>query len=184
MDFNSLISSYGYPALFAGVLLEGEAVVIMAGFLAYNGHLKLPLVMLVAFAGAFAADEFFFQVGKRKGQGFIKNRPPWNARVERVRRFLVRYQILAIIGYRFIYGMRTVTPVIIGASGFDTHRFILLNLCSTILWAVVVASLGFFFGSIIEVFLRDLHRFELPALVVIICLAAGIWFFRYRLRKR
>lgn len=184
MTLETFVATYGYPALFAGTLLEGETILIIAGFMAHSGYLHLPWVMLTAFLGAFIADQFFFQVGKRNGKAFLEKRPQWEPRVNRVRAFLVRYHVAGILGYRFIYGMRTITPLLIGASDFNTRRFIILNLCSTILWSMVISSAGYFFGHIVEVVLEDFRRYELVVMVVMAALAGGIWFYRYHLRKR
>jgi membrane protein DedA with SNARE-associated domain len=183
MNLESLITAYGYPALLVGVSLEGETIVIIAGFLAHQGYLRLPMVTLIAFVGAFAADQFFFQVGRRKGVSFLAKRPKWDPRIDRVRRFLVGYQVIAILGYRFMYGLRTITPIVIGASGFDTRRFMLLNLCSTALWAAAVSTGGYFFGQMVEVVLKDVRRYELAAIIVIAAVACAVWLFRHRRRK-
>ena len=183
MDLESLITTYGYPALFAGVLLEGETIVILAGFLVHQGYLQLLPVMLVAFMGAFTADQFVFQVGKRKGVKFLAGRPHWQARVDKVRRFIVQYQVIAILGYRFLYGMRTITPLVIGASGFATRRFILLNLCSTFLWGAAVSAAGYFFGHVVNLFLTDVRRYEIVALIAIVAIALAVWLYRHRSRK-
>ena len=183
MDIESLIATYGYAALFAGVLLEGETIVIIAGFLVHQGYLHLLPVMLVAFIGAFTADQFIFQVGKRKGVKFLAGRPHWQTRVDKVRRFIVQYQVIAILGYRFLYGMRTITPLVIGASGFATRRFILLNLCSTLLWGTAVSTAGYFFGHVIELFLTDVRRYEMAALITIAATALAVWLYRYHIRK-
>ena len=45
----AFIGTYGYFAVFLGTLLEGETILIIAGFLAHQGHFHLPLVILVAF---------------------------------------------------------------------------------------------------------------------------------------
>ncbi len=184
MTLESFIATYGYPALLTGALLEGETIVIIAGIMAHSGYLQLPWVITVAFCGAFCADQFWFQVGKRQGKQFFENRPHWEPRIDKVRRFLVRYQVIAILSYRFIYGTRTITPVVIGASGFVTGRFVSLNLCSTILWAVAVSSAGYFFGNVIEAVLNDFQRYELAILLVIAAVGGGIWFYRYRLKNR
>jgi membrane protein DedA with SNARE-associated domain len=184
MTLESFVVTYGYPALLTGALLEGETIVIIAGILAHSGYLQLPWVIGIAFCGAFCADQFVFQVGKRNGKRFLEKRPHWEPRIDRVRRFLVGYQIIAVLGYRFIYGMRTITPIVIGASGFSTRRFVLLNLCSTILWAVVVSSVGYFFGNVVEALLRDFRRYELAVILVIAAIAGGVWFYRYRLKNR
>ena len=43
MTLEYLISQYGYVALFIGVFLEGETILILAGFAAHLGHLKSRL---------------------------------------------------------------------------------------------------------------------------------------------
>lgn len=184
MTLESFVVTYGYPALLAGALLEGETIVIIAGIMAHSGYLQLPWVIGVAFCGAFCADQFCFQVGKRKGRQYLEKRPHWEPRIDRVRRFLVRYQTVAVLCYRFIYGMRTITPIVIGASDFSTRRFVLLNLCSTLLWAAAVSSAGYFFGNAIEAVLHDFQKYELEIMLIVAVVGGGIWFYRYRLKNR
>ncbi|HXE95991.1 MAG TPA: DedA family protein [Dongiaceae bacterium] len=184
MTLEMFVATYGYPALLVGSLLEGETIVIIAGIMAHSGYLQLPWVIGIAFCGAFCADQVVFQVGKRRGKQFLDKRPHWKPRINKVRHFLVRYELIAVLGYRFVYGMRTITPVVIGASGFKTRRFVLLNLCSTFLWAVVIASAGYFFGNVIEALLNDFRRYELALILVTAAVGGGIWFYRYRLKGR
>jgi membrane protein DedA with SNARE-associated domain len=184
MTLETFVMSYGYPALLVGALLEGETIVIIAGFLAHSGHLYLPWVMLTAFVGAFSADQFFFQLGKRKGRAYLDKKPQWEPRIDKIRRFLVGYQVIAILSYRFVYGMRTITPIVIGASGFSTLRFIGLNFCSTLLWSVTVSAAGYYFGYLFEALLQDLQHYEIIIMLVISAIGGAVWFYRYRMKKR
>ncbi len=184
MTIESFVITYGYPALLVGALMEGETIVIIAGFLAYSGHLYLPWVMLTAFVGAFTADQFFFQLGKRKGKAFLEKKPNWEPRVEKIRRFLVGYQVVAILAYRFIYGMRTITPIVIGASGFSTPRFIGLNFCSTCLWSMVVSTAGYYFGHLFQLVLQDVERYEIVIMLTFALTGGALWFYRYRIKNR
>ena len=183
MTLETFVVNYGYPALLAGALMEGETIVIIAGFMAHSGHLYLPCVMLTAFVGAFAADQFFFQVGKRKGRAYLEKKPHWELRVDKIRRFLVGYQVIAILAYRFIYGMRTITPIVIGASGFSTTRFFCLNLCSTLLWSVLVSTAGYYFGQLFEKILQDVQHYEIVVMLLLAMVGGAVWFYRYRLKK-
>ena len=184
MTLETFVMNYGYPALLVGALMEGETIVIIAGFLAHSGQLYLPWVMLTAFVGAFSADQFFFQVGKRKGKAYLENRPTWEPRVDKIRRFLVGYQVIAILAYRFVYGMRTITPIVIGASGFSTLRFVLLNFCSTLLWSLVVSTAGYYFGHLFQTLLQDVQHYEIIIMLAIAVTGAAVWFYRYRMKRR
>jgi membrane protein DedA with SNARE-associated domain len=139
----SIILTYGYPALLLGTVLEGEAVVIIAGVLAYQGYLDLPTVMLIAFVGTFLTDQSIFLLGRAKGLPFLERRPRWKQRAERVHQMMDRYEQTIIIGLRFLYGFRTITPFVIGMSGFNIKRFFFINALGGLLWAVVMASAGY-----------------------------------------
>ena len=54
-DGAQLIQSYGYWAILAGTFLEGETILVLAGFAAHLGYLQLPWVILAAFAGSLPA---------------------------------------------------------------------------------------------------------------------------------
>src|SRR5512137_579319 len=99
MTLEAFITAYGYPALGIGTLLEGGMVGMVAGGLAHRGYLQLPWVICVIFGCAFGADQFFFQVGKRNGKKLLAGRPAWDARADRVRRFLVAYNIIAVLSF-------------------------------------------------------------------------------------
>ena len=65
---------YGYFVVFVGVMLEnvgiplpGEAILLAAGFFAYQGHFALPVVMGVAAMGAILGDNAGYGVGRRLG---------------------------------------------------------------------------------------------------------------------
>ena len=140
--------------------------------------------MMTACAGAFAADQFLFQLGKRKGSQYLANKPGWQLKVDKIRRFLETYQVIAILTYRFIYGMRTITPVIIGASRFSTRRFIFLNLCATMLWALLVSMGGYFFGHMLERFLQNVRRYEYATIISIVVVAGVVWLWQIRPQQK
>jgi membrane protein DedA with SNARE-associated domain len=63
VDVAALVQDYGYYAVFVGALLEGETVLAMAGYAAFEGYLKLERVILIAAIGGFLGDQFFFYLG-------------------------------------------------------------------------------------------------------------------------
>jgi len=177
-----LLSTYGYAVLLGGTFLEGETVLVVAGFLAHRGYMNLGLVMLCAFFGSMAGDQFFFFLGRRHGQPWLSRHESWRARIERVDRLMERYGWMVLLGFRFAYGLRAVTPFALGLSALPALRFALFNICGALIWSVVVGGLGYLFGSTLELFMARLVHYE--HLVVAGILVAGflIWLAR-RLRK-
>src|SRR5512139_1531612 len=92
---------YGYIVLFLGVLLEGEAVLVAAGALAHRGDLSLPIVILTAFGSSVVGDQAWFHVGRRFGTAFVQRRPRLSARLDVVTRFIARYGMWFVVGFRF-----------------------------------------------------------------------------------
>ncbi|HTH17943.1 MAG TPA: DedA family protein [Magnetospirillum sp.] len=144
------IAEFGYWAVLAGTFFEGETVPVLAGFAAHQGLLRLDLVMLCAFIGSFTGDQLWFWVGRRYGKVWMAKHPKSAAAAERVGRLLDRWGDAFVLSFRFIYGLRAVSPVAIGLSSISAIRFAALNLISAAVWAVVVGGVGFLFGQAIE----------------------------------
>lgn len=177
MDLHQLIIDYGYLALFIGTFLEGETILVLAGFLAHSGYLLLPWVIVSAFLGTFAGDQTFFYLGRSKGIGFLEKRPLWHRKTDKVFDLLHKHQIKVVLGFRFLYGVRNVTPFVIGASRMHPAKFFVLNFCGALIWAVAVAYLGYEFGDIAQAFLGEIKQYESYFLLGL-ALLGGLLFLR------
>jgi len=184
MSLESIVEHYGYLAILVGTFLEGETIVVLAGFLAHRGYLTLELVIACAFFGTYAGDQLFFYIGKWRGNSILAKRPHWQLRSERVFALLNRHQVLVILGFRFLYGLRTVTPFLIGMSGVHPIRYLVLNGLGAIIWAIAVAVLGYVLGQTVELFLEHVKRYEITILIVIVLVAGGYWLYRWLKEQR
>jgi membrane protein DedA with SNARE-associated domain len=186
MTLESFIGTYGYLAVVVGTFVEGETVLVMGGFAAHQGYMKLPWVIVSAFVGTLAGDQLFFFLGRLHGQTFLAKRPSWQVRADKVDKLLAYYKIPVLLGFRFLYGMRTVTPFVIGMSRVSTRLFILLNTASAAVWAVVVGTGGYLFGGVLQLVIGDIKQYEHEALLAIAFIGILIWSihsYRRRLRK-
>ena len=183
MTLPGLISEYGYWAVLGGTLLEGESILLLAGFAAHRGYLDLHWAIGVAVLGGFLGDQAFFFAGRHWGPGMLARFPKYAAPAAKAKALLEKYDIPVILGVRFMYGLRIVLPFTIGMSGVPVLRFQLLNLAGAALWAGSGVSLGYLLGHAAERVLGDLHAYEgwlAGALVV-----AGIgWWLWSRRRAR
>ena len=183
MTLETLVNTYGYLALLVGTFLEGETVLVLGGMAAQRGFLYLPWVILVAFAGSFCGDQLFFFLGRRHSDFILNRRPAWKDRTEQARTLLHRYQTPVILGFRFLYGLRSIIPFAIGLSGVPLRRFFFLNMAGALVWAAVVGTGGYLFGHGLELVLGDLKRYEHLVLGGVAVAGFLVWVF-YRFRRR
>lgn len=148
MSTAEFIHSYGYLAIAIGTILEGEVVLTSAAILAGAGYLSFPGVIISALIGSVCGDQIFFFAGKTYGVGLLKRSPSFEKKAIKVFSIFQKNQILVILCFRFVYGFRAVTPIIIGAAGIKPVRFFLLNVFSAFLWSLLVTLAGFHFGWI------------------------------------
>jgi len=181
----SLIDTYGYWAVLAGTFFEGETVLLLGSFAASRGYLLLRWVIVVAFFGSLCADQLFFFLGRRYSPAILARRPSWKARSEKAQKLLERFRTPLILGFRFMYGIRTVTPFAIGMSRVPTGEFVLLNIIGASVWAIIVGTGGYLFGNALEILLGDIKRYEFHILGGIAIAGALTWalYFLYRYRR-
>ncbi len=171
----ALIGRYGYAAIFIGTLLEGETILVLGGFAAHRGILHLPGVMLAAFLGSLASDQFLFYLGRRHGDRWLGRHPRWQPRIERARRLLDRHHTLVIVSFRFLYGLRNITPFALGLSNVPATRFAVLNAIGAATWAVVISLLGWSVGEAAERTIGHLKRYETLIAAGIVVVGAALW---------
>ena len=98
MSLEHLLMQFGLPIVFFGVMLEGETFLVLAGLLAHQGYFPLWLVILAAALGSFIADQVLFHIGYSKGADFLRSRPQWQSKVDRVTPWLHRYGAWLVLG--------------------------------------------------------------------------------------
>jgi len=179
MSLEELITTYGYATVGIGSFLEGETVLVLGGFAAHRGYLELPWVIVSAFLGSLFGDQLYYFIGRVKGKSLLEKRPQWKAKSEKVFSLLHKHQILLILGFRFLYGLRTVTPFVIGASKIKPARFIILNILGAAIWAVIVGTMGYLFGYTLEIFIDNVKKYELLVFAGLAGIGIIIWLLRF-----
>lgn len=173
----------GYLAVLIGTLLEGETVLFLAGLAAQHGYLYFPLVVAVGAIGGFAADQSLFFIGRRYGNRLLARFPAMAARAPRVQALVKRWDVLALIFVRFLYGMRIAGPVVIGSCGIALWRLAFFNFIGAVLWACLVAGVGYFAGRAVQQWfgrLQDTHVLLLMAAVLAVMVASILVAWRRR----
>lgn len=166
---SALIATYGYLAVFAGTFLEGETLLLAAGYAAHRGLLDWRIVWLVASLGATLGDQCAYLLGRWRGAAVMARFPRIAAREDRLRSLLHRYGGWCVVLVRFLYGLRIAGPICIGMVGMQTSRFVCYNLVGAIFWAALVIGAGWMFGLTLSLAFERAEHLEawvLGALIV------------------
>jgi membrane protein DedA with SNARE-associated domain len=183
VHFQQILREYleihGYWVLFAGTFLEGEAILIMAGFLAFQGYLDLGGVILTAFAGSFLGDQFYFYIGRLKGKSLLRRFHFIARRFRPALRLIEKYGAFVAFISRFTYGFRIVLPVILGITNLPSRTFLTINLASALVWAATFSLAGYLFGKSASLFLEDVGKYEHYLLLTLAGLIMTAWLFHF-----
>lgn len=156
-----LIANLGYAAIFLGAFLEGETVLALGGVAASYGYLHYTFVVLVALCGAFLGDQVWFFVGRRHGTRVLSHFPAIAAKAPRVQALVRRWDAPAVILLRFAYGLRIAGPIVIGSCGISAWRLAFFNFIGALIWAPLVAGIGYLAGEALEYWIGRMHHLQI-----------------------
>jgi len=144
------IQQYGYWIVFLGIMLEnagiplpGETITLVGGFLAGNGELRYPLVLLCTVAGAILGDSAGYWLGRWGGLPALEKigklfRMPSDEIAIAREKFRGSADRAVFFG-RFIAILRIFAGPMAGLSGMSYPRFLFFNATGAIvvLWFAI-----------------------------------------------
>ncbi len=157
----ALLLKYGYSLLFLGVMVEGEAFLLVGAFLAQRGLLLLPVVIGVAVVANSTADQIYFLLARVRGRAWLERRFGGSPRFAKVLELMSRHARWLLVASRFAVGFRILIPAACGALGMAPRVFLPLNLLASVLWAVPTALLAYFVAGSAATLLPQLRHYEL-----------------------
>ncbi len=178
-----LISQYGVLAVFLGAAFEGETAVFLGGVFAHRHFMSWWEAATAAAIGSFAADQAWFFAGRYANRLALVQRFLKTDAAQKVSQLLEAHPTGFILAFRFIYGMRTVSPIAIGLSSVPALRFVILNFIAAVVWAVLITSIGYLFGNAVEMLFGRL-RLHLHMLIAIAAIAVILAALAYLIRRQ
>jgi len=158
---------FAESGLFVGFFLPGDSLLFTAGFLASQGYLNLPLLILVTLVGAIAGDNFGYTFGRKVGPRIFKKENSilfHKEHLERAKRFYEAHGKKTIILARFMPVIRTFAPILAGVGRMEYKTFFAYNVIGGILWGAGLTSLGYFLGNVVP----NIDKYLLPIIAFII----------------
>lgn len=179
-----VLEHWGYLALAIGAAIEGEGVVILGATLAHRGTIDVRGVVLAAFAGSVCGDQTWYWIGRRYGARVLASRPRWSERAARASERMRRWGDAYVVVFRFLYGLRTLSPLLLGMSGLPPLRFACLNVIGAAMWSGTITGAGWALGSAVEAMLGRVARVEEVVVLGVVLVVVGVAVARARARRR
>jgi len=189
----ALIAQYGLLLVFVNVLVEqaGAPVpamptLVVAGAVAASGDLSLAAILVVALVACLLGDLPWYWAGRHFGGAVMRTlcrislSPDSCVRNSEMQ--FERWGRRMLVVAKFVPGLSTVAPPLVGAMGLPLHLFLLLDGLASLLWAGVPVALGYVFAAQIDSLLAALANAGTLALELVLGLFAlyivGKWWRR------
>ncbi|TZG26352.1 DedA family protein [Sphingomonas montanisoli] len=179
---------YGAWAIALGAGFEGETAAIAGGVMAHRGILTPVEAWLAIAFGAFTADELFFLLGRRfRDRPFVQRARQKPAFAKAIG-FVERYPNAYVLLFRFLYGLRMVSPIAIGLTQMRWRRFATLNVIAALIWSAIFVTIGYLFGPAVDRLLASLAPYKTELMIAFpipgTCFLIWLWWRKRRARKR
>jgi membrane-associated protein len=155
------------------VLPGGDYLLFAAGMFCGTHYLELPLATLLVLLviASFLGDFTGYFKGKWLGEKlFTDNKSRFFKKeyLERGNSFYTRFGMWAFILGRFMPIIRTLVPMIAGATDFKFKKFLLFNLFGALAWVGTLVPLGYYIGKAYP----DVMKYSIYILFIFIVVAS------------
>jgi len=170
----SFIQDYGYIALFLYSFGGGMLAIAIAGVFAANGTLDINLVILVAVISNIAGDYFLFYIARNNKQYAKEMMDKHQRKIDLAHKMMEKYGWGAIILQKYIYGIKTLIPLAIGLTNYDSKKFMIFNIIGAIIWGLAIGLSAYILGDIIT---NTLEEYKTYGIIILISLLALLFYF-------
>jgi membrane protein DedA with SNARE-associated domain len=187
---NSLASPldhYGYWAIALLLLLEnigvpvipGELAMIAAAIFAATGRAGLNIVVvgIVAVIATFVGAEVGYLIGRYAGRELILRYGKYVLikphHLDRAETTVSRYGGIVVVIARYIVGLREANGIIAGITQMRWVTYAVYNLIGTCAWVATWVTIGDVAGKNIDTIYKDINRYSIYLLIVLVVLLAA-----------
>jgi len=186
---------HAYAILFLWVLVEqlglpvpSIPLLLTAGTLSAAHRVSFTTVLISVIAACMLSDSTWYMLGRRYGGRVIRLLCKFSLEastcVVKTEGYFTRRGAETLLFAKFVPGLSTVAAPIAGQTGMPYFRFLLYDLCGTLLWSLSFLFAGRFFGDVAErshAFFAVLSHF---AVLVFVLMVVGFFVWRVVKQRR
>lgn len=167
------LTTYQLPTIFFGAFFFGESIILSAAYLAGQQILSLQVVFWVSFLGTVISDLIWFLFGFHfvsRLENHDKHKHNYAKAIRHVDRLVGKRPFLALLFIKFAYGTRVLTIIYLSVKRLSFWKFVFFDSLGTIIWLIVMVSIGWFAGRGAHNFSSSVNHIEYSILGLLILL--------------
>jgi membrane protein DedA with SNARE-associated domain len=176
---------FAEAALFFGFVFPGETAIVVAGVLASQHRVSLPVLLIVIAVSAVVGDSIGYEIGRRFGDRLLDTKAlrKHRGKLGTAQDLLRRRGALAVFIGRFTALLRAIMPALAGSARMPYGRFLIFNALGGITWGVGFTVGGYVVGTAFEQVAQWAGRVLAIAVVAIAVIAIFVWWLRRKRRE-
>lgn len=189
LDFiRPLFDNWGYLIVFGfaflersflvGLVVPGNAVVLLGGMYAGLGDLNISLVILFAFVGSLAGDNLGYLLGRKVGRPLVERHGDFMRLKERVlyvEKYFQKHGGATVLVARFVTFLGALACPVAGMSRMGYKRFFQFELIGSVIWSAGFGLLGYFFGRGYDTIMKVFNYIGNTLLILILAAALAAY---------
>ena len=185
-----IIGDMGYLGIMGLMVIESsfipfpsEIIIPPAAYLAFQGHFNIYLVILAGIVGSLIGALINYYLGLTLGRKiiyslaekkFVKFLLINSEKLEKAEKYFLKYGNISTLIGRMVPGVRQLVSIPAGFSKMNLKNFILYTSLGSGLWTIILAILGYSFGSNQEMLERYYSKISLLLIILAISLVVVI----------
>ena len=164
----ALIKDWGYIILFLYSFGGGFLALAVASVLSYSGDLNIYITLIVAGSANLIGDQFLFLLA-RNNKTYAKNMMKKHKRKIALAHLMMRkYGSLVVFIQKYIYGIKTLIPLVMGLTKYDSKKFLFFNIFATILWTIVIGTIAYNLGDLVYTYTDQFKTYGIIFVLLIV----------------
>jgi len=178
------LSTYGYLILAYYSLGGGMLALIGAGILSSMGKMDITTSIAIATVANAVGDNLLFYLARTNKEAVKKYLTKHKRKIAWTNLLMRRYGWLAVFLQKYIYGVKTLVPLVMGMSKYPFGKFVFYNFFASILFVSVIGLSAYYASESIIAFFNVVKARPWLAPVVLLTIAGAIWFAMEKMTKK
>ena len=140
--------------------------------------MDLPLTLFFAATANFLGDVILFCLARYQKQSVKPYLVGHRRKIALIHLFMKRHCFIILIVKKYIYGFRTLVPIVAAFVNYPLDRFMLYNILGACIWSISIGVCAYYLGEILVGIFDSFPKYSgyiIPLIVVVLLFVLWKW---------